>query len=495
MKLWKAALVALWLSCLGVLAFRTRAVVAPGGAAPAQSPRSVLSRLADPRNPSHTGRDEWFGLYLQGTKVGYSHSTLRPAGAKWIFEDTLRWDLVAQGHARRVEMEQRGELAEDYSLLRVSFKLVSEGAKFELKAFTDGQEIKAKLSMGSSEQDLVIPVSGPLYLAGSLYPYLERMGLREGDRHWLLVFDPSTQGNTTLEVAVGGREEFDVGGARRKLYRVDQTLLGVTTTGWVDEKARLWREQTPEGLLLVRETEEGAQAGITADSPDVIELFSVPVARELPSPASLHELKLRISGLPADFGPLGDFRQTLQGESLVVKIEALPPEAGFRLPYRLGGQEENLKDEPLLPAGSPRLKDLAEKILGNGREPVQGAKLLTSWVYHNLEKENVVGIPSALEALETKRGDCNEHTMLLVALARAAGLPARPVAGLVYLDGRFYYHAWAELFVGRWVTADPTFGQIPADVTHLQLARGSLAAQTRITNVVGRIRLEIEDFR
>lgn len=494
MNLWKAALVALWLSCLGVLAFRTRAVP-PGGTAPAASPRSVLSQLADPRSPAHAGRDEWFGLYLKDAKVGYSHSTLRPAGSKWVFEDTLRWDLVAQGHARRVEMEQRGELAEDYSFRRVSFKLVSEGAKFELRAHVEGSELKARLSMGSSEQDLVIPIQGPLYLAGSLYPYLERVGLQEGARHRLLVFDPSTQGNTTLDAAVGGREEFDIGGARRKLYRVDQTLLGVTTTGWVDEKARLWREQTPEGLLLARETPEEAQSGIAANSPDIIELFSVPVARPLPDPLSLRELKLRIEGLPADFGALGDFRQTLSGNSLAVKLEDLPREAGFELPYRAGGHEGDLREEPLLPVGSPRLKDLAERILGQGREPVQAARLLTSWVYHNLEKENVVGIPSALEALETKKGDCNEHTMLLVALARTAGLPARPVAGLVYLDGRFYYHAWAELFVGRWVTADPTFGQIPADVTHLQLARGSLAAQTRITNVVGRIRLEIEDFR
>ncbi|MEW6777703.1 MAG: transglutaminase domain-containing protein, partial [Bdellovibrionota bacterium] len=76
-----------------------------------------------------------------------------------------------------------------------------------------------------------------------------------------------------------------------------------------------------------------------------------------------------------------------------------------------------------------------------------------------------------------------------------AGLPARVAAGLVYLRDGFYYHAWSELFVGRWVTADATFGQFPADVTHLRLAGGSPASQARIANLLGRVQITVEDFR
>ena len=70
-------------------------------------------------------------------------------------------------------------------------------------------------------------------------------------------------------------------------------------------------------------------------------------------------------------------------------------------------------------------------------------------------------------------GDCSEHTLLLVALARAAGLPARELSGLVYasdFEQRFVWHAWAEVAVdGRWWAVDPTFGQVPADATHIKL--------------------------
>ena len=33
-------------------------------------------------------------------------------------------------------------------------------------------------------------------------------------------------------------------------------------------------------------------------------------------------------------------------------------------------------------------------------------------------------MPSALETLKHRQGDCNEHAVLLTALARASGIPA-----------------------------------------------------------------------
>ena len=72
-------------------------------------------------------------------------------------------------------------------------------------------------------------------------------------------------------------------------------------------------------------------------------------------------------------------------------------------------------------------------------------------------------LPNAVEVFRNRVGDCNEFTVLYVALARALGLPARAIAGLVYLDGHFYYHAWPEVYAGRWIMVDPVFGQVPAD--------------------------------
>ena len=89
------------------------------------------------------------------------------------------------------------------------------------------------------------------------------------------------------------------------------------------------------------------------------------------------------------------------------------------------------------------------------------------------------------------RGDCTEHALLFVALARAAGIPARQVHGLVHTDTgagpALYWHEWAEILLdGRWVAVDPTFGQFPADATHLALGTGR---STSSTHVMGQLRI------
>jgi len=109
----------------------------------------------------------------------------------------------------------------------------------------------------------------------------------------------------------------------------------------------------------------------------------------------------------------------------------------------------------------------------------------------NIEKRPVLSVPNALETLENRMGDCNEHAVLLAAMARAAGIPAQIEAGLVYARGRFYYHAWNVLYLGKWITADSLMGQIPADVTHIRLVRGEPDSQMDLIGVIGKVKLEI----
>jgi transglutaminase-like putative cysteine protease len=127
------------------------------------------------------------------------------------------------------------------------------------------------------------------------------------------------------------------------------------------------------------------------------------------------------------------------------------------------------------------------------------AEQLVRYVNVLLEKKPTVSLPSAREVLRTKVGDCNEHTALYVAMARAAGLPSRIAVGLVYMQGAFYYHAWPEVYVresptrGLWLPVDPTLNQFPADTTHLRLARGGLDKQAVIVPLIGRLKMSVLD--
>ena len=82
-------------------------------------------------------------------------------------------------------------------------------------------------------------------------------------------------------------------------------------------------------------------------------------------------------------------------------------------------------------------------------------------------------------------------------MARAIQNPSRIAVGLVYSDRSgpvrgFYYHAWPEVqFEDQWLPIEPTFGQIPADATHIKVANGELDKQIEIMGLLGKISLEV----
>ena len=156
---------------------------------------------------------------------------------------------------------------------------------------------------------------------------------------------------------------------------------------------------------------------------------------------------------------------------------------------------EYLQPEPLLQSDDPRIVSAARGTTAWRsvwrHQPMRVAQALMNSVYTMLEKEITISVPSAVQVLEARRGDCNEHTVLYVAMARALGLPARTAVGLVYVDGSFFYHAWPEVWLGQWVAVDPTFGQFPADAAHIRFVIGGLAQQVEIVRLIGRLEIEI----
>ncbi|HET7380890.1 MAG TPA: transglutaminase-like domain-containing protein, partial [Gaiellales bacterium] len=144
----------------------------------------------------------------------------------------------------------------------------------------------------------------------------------------------------------------------------------------------------------------------------------------------------------------------------------------------------------LITSADRRIRTQALQVAGVERDPTKVAAALTHWVSQTVQPVPTTAFPLASAVLNRGRGDCNEHTVLFVAMARALRLPARPVAGLLRVDGRYYYHAWAEVYLGDWVAVDPTLDQFPADVAHLRLVADGLARPIDLAPRVGRLTLD-----
>jgi transglutaminase-like putative cysteine protease len=228
------------------------------------------------------------------------------------------------------------------------------------------------------------------------------------------------------------------------------------------------------------------------DDRDILETTAIAANKRMDR--RVETLKVRLTGVDLTGFDLNGERQRLDGDVLTIEpLATNAMDASWRLPGKAPVDPKYLAAEPLIQSKNDDIFLLAYKIQNFQHDPRTVAAQLNRWVHDSISARVTFGIPSALDVLEKRVGDCNEHTQLYVAMARAIGLPARVAAGLAYVDGKFYYHAWPEVFLGDWVGVDPTFGQFPADAAHLRFTIGGLERQTSLLRLMGNLEIDVLD--
>jgi hypothetical protein len=274
----------------------------------------------------------------------------------------------------------------------------------------------------------------------------------------------------------------------------------------VDAQGRLVLATQLLGMTLERrpyevafenwKAESGKRSGTVTADRDIYETTAIAANKRLRQ--NLDTLRVRLTGADLSGFDIKGYRQRLRGDTLTIAREdAAAFKAAYVLPNGARGSMMALflDAEPLLEVNDPRIVALAQRLRGTEKNPRFVAERINRWVHDSLRKTITIGVPSAVATLEARRGDCNEHTQLAVALLRASGVPARVAAGLAWLDGKFYYHAWPEVWLERWVAIDPTFGQFPADASHLRLTVGGLGRQADLLRLMGPLKIDVISSR
>ena len=125
--------------------------------------------------------------------------------------------------------------------------------------------------------------------------------------------------------------------------------------------------------------------------------------------------------------------------------------------------------EALVPGNDRAVRIQAERIVDGETDQRRRVERLAAWVATEVKSTPNPAIPNSRRALRTRKGDVSDRSILFVALARSVGLEARPVAGIVAQERGWARHAWAEVKLGGWVPADPTFGTFPAGAGYVRL--------------------------
>jgi len=494
-RLLSIGIVFFWLVMVGLLIRRTTVTPQPAGT-------PLLSATPVQTSEPLAAHDGWMGIYHQDKKIGYFHRSLTPHTNGYQWKERSQMKLRVMNTDQNVHTEVHANIDQRYALRDFSFRLVSAGAVFQVTGEvrengSGGRELHGQLSTGGDSSPFSFSLQEPLYLPTITQLTLHSMVPQPGEERRYNIFNPLTAKTETIQITAIGHEELFVKGLSIPTTKLAERFGGTTVYAWIDHEGKVVKEEAALGLVLLRESQsEAINDGWSDSTPlDLVSSAAIPVQNTLPNPREVTQLRLTVSG-SADsslfaFPP----RQHYLDGTLTVTKESVAALTSYKLPVSDPTFATDLVATPFLQSDNPRIKEQLQLILKGEQDAQQAARTLLDWTYTTLEKEPTVGIPTALEALTSKKGDCNEHAVLFTALARAAGIPARVAAGVVYLDGAFYYHAWSEVWLGHWVAVDPVFNQFPADATHIKFIQGGPEEHMALLKIIGQVQMEVVEYK
>jgi hypothetical protein len=442
--------------------------------------------------PNKLYEENWMGAYFNGEKIGYSYRKITELDSGYKISDKLKVRLNVMGVEKDIETIIDAETDQLFRLLSFEFVLKSD-MNMEIKGKVKGKNLYVSIDTGGLKTRKTIFLKEPPCLSLSVVPDILRKGLKSGNEINIPVINPATLSQEYMGIKVVGKDSIMYMGKRQDAYKVRGMFKGVETLLWLTDKGAVLKEESTMGFLLMKETKEDAIQP-AKPSLDLIAQVAVPLNIKLPS--NTNYLKIKISGVNLKGLELEGGRQTLKGDILEIKKESLDSIVENNPFFSKGGVLDGyLKDTIFIQSKDPSIVSLAKDIVGDEKDMLKMTKLIYDWVYKNIKKVPIVSLPISTEVLRTRQGDCNEHTTLFTALARASGIPTRIAVGLSYKDGFFYYHAWPEVYLSEWVAVDPTLGQFPADASHIRLLTGDIDRQLQLLTIIGKLRLEGIEYR
>jgi hypothetical protein len=448
--------------------------------------------------------EQWFGLYYKGQKIGYAQTMLIPEerggvpGVAMTDRGRLSFNLL--GIPQQVDLSARAFIDADWRLQQFDAQLRSDTYRLEWSGRRVGDSLVMTVATDGSRSTSRIRDPGGSALVVGLSPWtaFHRLSVGQWGKLWML--NPLALAPEAAYFHVRAREVMD----GEDVLVIDTDLRGMTTTSWVTPDGEVLREESPLGWELVRESRELAfRTPLQAPTVDLLSTTAVPIDRTFDDPARLARLVWLVEGLGRGDLDVDRPWQTVLPPERLAPYRAQRPEGAWCLlelrrptrpqavPEIPATVERYQRPSPFVQSDDARIRAQALEVVAGTSDPWRAVVALNQWVYRSLAKRLTVGLPSAVDVLVSKSGDCHEHTVLFTALARSAGLPTRMVAGLVYYDGRLYYHAWPEVWLGAWVPTDPTLGQPLADATHLGLIEAENEALIELGKFVGQLRVSV----
>ncbi|MFA6240027.1 MAG: transglutaminase-like domain-containing protein [Candidatus Hydrogenedentales bacterium] len=461
-------------------------------------PRLAALSLANPAYSSESTNTS-MGIFLDERMVGTVNVRTNPntrdgkEGITVGLFSRMRLDMLGEDN----ELVVRGNawFARAGGLSDFDFELVSGDHETSVSAVISDGFLDAKVNSGGEEFPVKWPIKDDLVLWNNMgTSTLNVPAMEKGQEYFVDTFDPMTMSVTHARMTYVGDESLDIEGTSVTTRVVTTSISGIESKAWISDRGEVMKAETPLGFTLKRISTREAATGLDAgdESNSLLRRVAIVPTGRRPIRGARRMIAC-LDGVPKEATVPTDETQQPHTDGCFV-IESPSSEEGLDSPgVSFESMDAYLAADPFVQSTHPRIVEQAKSIVGGEVRPWQRAKRINDWVFEHIEKKAVLSLPSALDVLATGEGDCNEHTVLFAALARASGVPARIAIGVVWSDeyNGFYYHAWPEVYVGRWVWMDPTFGQSFADATHIKLLNGGIEKWWQVAQFLGKLQIDV----
>lgn len=466
-------------------------VMVPGGARPAP----VNSRKITDAEV----RESWYGVFIQGERIGYTFVKTTKTDSGLVIENRSQMTIMMMGMSQSMATLVSAHTDPEYALLDFSAEITTAGHTARFDGTIEGTTLTLTSEIQGVKKTETRELKEKPYFHDAVEDLLKARGMKPGDAFSIPYFDPVTQAAASARITVIGRESVTMGAETRDAMRVEIDFMGFVSVLWIADDYRLIKETVPSmGMEMIPMSKEEALAEISPDeSFDLLGFFSVKLAEPIPGQQDLAYIKLALEDIEtSDLNIVDDFQRIASASPLLLELERPDLNQFSTLSLPVAGQDDFLKSSVYVLSDHPEIIRTAQSMIGKETNAREATRLLVDGVYRMIDKKPTPSMPTALDVLRTKEGDCNEHAVLFCALARAVGIPTKIYVGLVNLYGdAYYYHAWCAVWLGKWVPVDPTFDQFPADLYHLKLQEGEVSEWASVMNVVGKLKIRVVEYR
>jgi len=429
--------------------------------------------------------DRWYGIYVLGKKVGWQLDSWKKKGEEICVVSSFNLKIAFLGTSTEMQVDEEAcySTKPPRGLVALASKRYEDGRLITITGGIKDKNLEFVVDTQSNKRTLTVPADSDSL--DNTLPWGGVARMKPGDTVKSYILDELTGERKWQKITLKSSETRQIMGKDQTLHKIvveDETQMKLDTL--VNQDGTILEGTLGPSIRIVLEDEA------TAKRMDVglLDLYSSSV---IPAKGALSQskvldirrLKVRLTGQESLAIPETPRQKVVDKGDNYVIIEV------FACPQKVSGK--TAEPEPRhtacnadIPCDTPDIVTLAKEITGktggqtrNGAEdnapgPLARARTLTSWVNANFQYVLGGGGGTGDQILKSRRGECTEFAKALIVLARAAGIPARAITGIVpadYMPMSFGYHAWVEVFDKDkgWIAVDPTWGAFPVDAAHI----------------------------